>query len=49
MMLSFIIDSKFGDLIAALPNRRDPVRFEVVDNQRTSHPVLKISSGAGVG
>ena len=36
-MISFISISKFWGLIPALPNRSDPVRFEVVDNQRTSH------------
>jgi len=42
MMISFISIQNFGGPIPALPNRRDPVRFEVVDNQRTSHPIFKL-------
>jgi len=41
MMISFILIQNVG-LILALPNRRDPVRFEVVNIERTSHPIFEL-------
>jgi hypothetical protein len=41
MMISFISTQNFG-LKPALSNRRDPVRLEVVNIQRTSHRILKL-------
>jgi len=40
MMISFISIQNVG-LIPSLPNCRDAVHFEVVNIQRTSHPVFK--------
>ena len=44
-MISFILIQNVG-LIATLLNRCDPVRFEVVNNQRTSHPIAKLAGPA---
>jgi hypothetical protein len=41
MMISFISLQNLG-FPSALSNGRDPVRFELVNNQRTSHLIFKL-------